>query len=219
MLVLLFLASLGSRPPRRPARRCCRIWSAGTSCPPRSPINQTTAQAAQVFGYLAGATIATAISPRLALGVDVLTFASRPPDRPGVRPARGRAAGAAHPPAARVGEGFRLVFGRRVLRSIASWSRLTDVRDRARGPGRRLGRAGSTDPPPAARPGPDHGGRPDRLRDRRAARSAGWPARPCATGWSGRSRCSRRSCLVPASRAAAPVVALLVALSGSPRAG
>ena len=38
-------------------------------------INATTAQAAQVVGYLAGAALATAISPQAALVVDVLTFA------------------------------------------------------------------------------------------------------------------------------------------------
>ena len=34
----------------------------------------TTVQAAQVVGYLAGATLAAAVNPRLAIGIDALTF-------------------------------------------------------------------------------------------------------------------------------------------------
>jgi MFS family permease len=121
MVLLVFLASLGM-PPTQSARSALLPHLVGRDkLPTAIAINQTTTQAAQVFGYLAGATIATAISPRLALAVDVLTFAlSAAFIFTGVRPR----------PAARTraqrshllresAEGFRLVLGRRVLRSIA----------------------------------------------------------------------------------------------------
>jgi MFS family permease len=121
MLVLVFLASLGM-PPTQAARSALLPQIVGRE---RLPIaiaaNQTSGQSAQVFGYLAGATVATAISPQLALAVDVLTFAvSAALVASGVRP---------RPPALVAGErkhllresaeGFRLVFGRRTLRSVA----------------------------------------------------------------------------------------------------
>ena len=121
MLLLVFLASLGM-PPTQAARSAMLPQIVGRE---RLPIaiaaNQTTGQSAQVFGYLAGATMATALSPQLALVIDVLTFAV----------SAALIAGGVHDrPAARTvaqrthllresGEGFRLVFGDRTLRSIA----------------------------------------------------------------------------------------------------
>jgi MFS family permease len=84
-------------------------------------LNSTTTQAAQVFGYLVGATVAAASNPRLTIACVALLFGlsaliiatgtrARPP---------------AHRPSQRThllretGEGFRLVFGNRVLRPIA----------------------------------------------------------------------------------------------------
>ncbi|HEX5200939.1 MAG TPA: MFS transporter [Actinoplanes sp.] len=120
MVVLVFLASLGV-PPTQSARSALLPHLVGREkLATAIAINQTTTQAAQVFGYMAGATIATLISPRLALGVDVLTFAlSATLVTLGIRPrpaARTRAQRThlLHESA----EGFRLVFGRRVLRSI-----------------------------------------------------------------------------------------------------
>src|SRR3954469_16933150 len=120
MVVLVFLASLGT-PPTQSARSALLPHLVGRDkLPTAIAINQTTTQDSQVFGYLVGATIATAISPRVALGVDVLSFVlSALFITLGIRPR----------PAARSeaqrkhllqesAEGFRLVFGRRVLRSI-----------------------------------------------------------------------------------------------------
>ncbi|MEV6632274.1 MFS transporter [Actinoplanes sp. NPDC051470] len=83
--------------------------------------NATTIQAAQVAGYLVGATVAAAANPRLAMGIVALLF---------VTSALLVAGGVRHrPPAVPEGqrthlvkesaEGFRLVFGSRMLRSIA----------------------------------------------------------------------------------------------------
>src|SRR5690349_14850452 len=72
MVVLVFLASLGV-PPTQSARSALLPHLVGREkLPTAIAINQTTTQAAQVFGYMVGATIATALSPRLALGIDVL---------------------------------------------------------------------------------------------------------------------------------------------------
>ena len=121
MLVLVFAASLGM-PPTQAARSALLPQIVGREkLPIAIAANQTTGQSAQVFGYLAGATMATALSPQLALVIDVLTFAL----------SAALIAGGVHPrPAARTraqrthlvreaGEGFRLVFGERTLRSIA----------------------------------------------------------------------------------------------------
>jgi MFS family permease len=121
MLVLVFAASLGM-PPTQAARSALLPQIVGREkLPIAIAANQTTGQSAQVFGYLAGATMATALSPQLALVIDVLTFAL----------SAALVAGGVHPrPAARTraqrthlvreaGEGFRLVFGDRTLRSIA----------------------------------------------------------------------------------------------------
>jgi MFS family permease len=120
MVVLVFLISLGV-PPTQSARSALLPHLVGREkLPTAIAINQTTTQAAQVFGYMVGATLATAISPRLALAIDVLTFLlSAAFIWLGIRPR----------PAARTlaqrkhllreaAEGFRLVFGRRVLRAI-----------------------------------------------------------------------------------------------------
>jgi MFS family permease len=120
-LVLVFLASLGM-PPTQSARSALLPLVVGRDkLPTAIIINQTTGQAAQVVGYLAGAATAVAISPRLALGVDVVTFLiSAAFIATGVKP---------RPPAqsraershllAESAEGFRLVFGSTALRAIA----------------------------------------------------------------------------------------------------
>src|SRR4051794_13743908 len=121
MLLLLFLASLGT-PPTQAARSALLPLLVGRDkLPTAIAMNQTTGQAAQVIGYLAGAALATAISPQSALFIDVLTFAASAAFIAiGVRP---------RPPAhtreqrthllRESAEGFRLVFGRQTLRSIA----------------------------------------------------------------------------------------------------
>jgi MFS family permease len=120
-LLLVFLASLFT-PPTQAARSALQPLVVGRDkLPTAITINQTTGQTAQVLGYLVGAAVATTVSPRLALGVDVLTFAlSAAFIAFGVRPrppARSRAQ-RAHL-LRESAEGFRLVFGRSTLRAIA----------------------------------------------------------------------------------------------------
>ncbi|WP_203788118.1 MFS transporter [Paractinoplanes rishiriensis] len=122
MLVLVFLISLGT-PPTQAARSALLPQVVGRDKLPTAVIlNQTTGQAAQVFGYLVGAALAAGIGPRVALTVDLITFAIS---------AALIAVGVQHRPAASArahrshlldesAQGFRLVFGRRTLRSIAS---------------------------------------------------------------------------------------------------
>jgi predicted MFS family arabinose efflux permease len=84
-------------------------------------LNSTTTQAAQVFGYLVGATVAAASNPRLTIaGVALLFGLSALIISVGVRlrpPAR-RPSQRAHL-LRETGEGFRLVFANRILRPIA----------------------------------------------------------------------------------------------------
>jgi MFS family permease len=121
MLALLFLASLGT-PPTQAARSALLPLLVGRDkLPTAIAMNATTSQGAQVVGYLAGAALATGISPQVALFIDVLTFAASAAFiATGVRP---------RPPAhtreqrthllRESAEGFRLVFGRETLRSLA----------------------------------------------------------------------------------------------------
>jgi MFS family permease len=121
MLVLLFLASLGT-PPTQAARSALLPMLVGRDKLPMAiATNATTTQAAQVVGYLAGAALATGISPQVALLVDVVTFAASASFiAAGVRP---------RPAALKVSErthllrestaGFRLVFGSDTLRALA----------------------------------------------------------------------------------------------------
>jgi MFS family permease len=121
VLALAFLGMLTS-PPTQAARSAMLPLLLGRDrLVVALAINATTVQAAQVIGYLVGATVAAAASPRLAIAGVALTFGlSALILATGVRrraPARS--------PAQRshllreTGEGFRLVFGNRVLRPIA----------------------------------------------------------------------------------------------------
>lgn len=121
MLVILVLASLGAPPTQAARSALLPLLVKREQMQIAIATNATTAQAAQVVGYLAGAALATAISPQVALFVDVLTFAmSAALITTGVRPRP-----AAVEPTKRShllresGDGFRLVFGRDTLRSIA----------------------------------------------------------------------------------------------------
>ena len=121
ILLLLFVAMLGA-PPTQAARSALmplildrRRLVTGLA------VNSSTGQAAQVFGYLVGAVIATSVNARLGIALDALSFlisagiialCVRP------RPA------AAAPDQRRhllreTAEGFSLVFGTPQLRSIA----------------------------------------------------------------------------------------------------
>ncbi|MEU4425808.1 MFS transporter [Actinoplanes sp. NPDC024001] len=120
MLALLLLSSLGA-PPTQAARSALLPMVVGRERLALAlAVNQTSGQAAQVIGYLAGATLAVALNPRIALGIDVATFAlSALLIAAGVRrrPTAFAAAQRTHL-LEETAEGFRLVFGHPALRSI-----------------------------------------------------------------------------------------------------
>ncbi len=121
ILVLLFIAMLGA-PPTQAARSALMPLILGRRMVVTGlAINASTSQAAQVFGYVVGATIAVGIDARLGIALDAVSFVvSAGLIAIGVRP---------RPPAnnraerrhllRETGEGFRLVFGTPMLRSIA----------------------------------------------------------------------------------------------------
>ncbi len=119
---MVLLASLGS-PPAQAARSAQMPLVVGRKRLALALATlHTTSQVAQVAGYLGGAALAVSLSPHLALGVDVGTFAlSALLITLGVR-----LRPAAIAPAQRrhllreTAEGFQVVFGQRVLRSIAT---------------------------------------------------------------------------------------------------
>lgn len=121
MLLIIFLASLGT-PPTQAVRSALQPLVVGRDkLPIAIATNTTSTQAAQVFGYLAGATLATGVSPQVALVIDVVTFGvSAALIATGVRP-RPSAYNRAHRRhlLRESAEGFHLVFGTPALRSIA----------------------------------------------------------------------------------------------------
>jgi MFS family permease len=121
MLVVLFVITLGNAPAQAARSALLPLLLSRAQLPVAMATNATTVQAAQVVGYVAGATLAAAVHPQLAISVDACTFLlSALLISAGVRN---------RPPAVaesqrrhllrETGEGFRLVFGNRVLRSIA----------------------------------------------------------------------------------------------------
>jgi MFS family permease len=121
VLALAFLGMLTS-PPTQAARSALLPLLLGRDrVVVALAINATTVQAAQVIGYMVGATVAAAASPRLAIAGVALTFGlsalilatgvrGRPPARSPAQRSH-----LLHETA----EGFQLVFGNRVLRPIA----------------------------------------------------------------------------------------------------
>lgn len=121
VLIVVLLASLGG-PPAQAARSAQLPLVVGRDrlALALATLN-TTGQTAQVAGYLVGAGLAVSLSPRLALGLDVATFAlSALVITLGVkwRPAAVAPERRSHL-LRETAEGFQLVFGRPVLRSIA----------------------------------------------------------------------------------------------------
>lgn len=120
MLVLLFAASLAN-PPSEAARSAVypQILT-GDRYVVGLAVRTSSGQAAQLVGYMAGAVIATS-NPRFALALNAVTFAAsalmirvgmkdrRPVGDPGPRQHLAR----------ETADGFRMVFGTRVLRVIA----------------------------------------------------------------------------------------------------
>ena len=121
VLALAFLGTLTS-PPTQAARSALLPLVLGRDrLVVALAVNATTTQAAQVVGYLAGATVAAASSPRLTIagvallfGLSALCIALGVRWRPPAHALRQRS-----PLLRETAEGFRLVFGSRVLRPIA----------------------------------------------------------------------------------------------------
>jgi MFS family permease len=121
MVVVLFLVTLGGVPVQAARSAMLPLIMTPSRLAVAMAANATTMQAAQVIGYLAGATLTAAVHPRLAIGLDALAFGlSALLVATGVRhrPAAATAAERTHL-LRESAAGFRLVFGSRVLRSIA----------------------------------------------------------------------------------------------------
>ncbi|MEV0895724.1 MFS transporter [Actinoplanes sp. NPDC049802] len=122
MLLILLLAGLAA-PPAQAARSALLPELVGRErLPLATALQQTASQTAQVVGYMAGATLAVALTPRIALGLDVLTFLASAllvtfgvSRRPAANPDRGRTHLLRE-----TAEGFRLVFSHPLLRSIVT---------------------------------------------------------------------------------------------------
>lgn len=120
LLLLLFANTLASPPSQAARSALLAVLLQGDRLVVGLSVNLTTGQAAQVGGYVAGAAIA-AVNPRLALLIDATTYAaSAALIRFGVR-ARPPAMTEAHRShlLRETADGFRIVFGTPVLRSIA----------------------------------------------------------------------------------------------------
>ena len=121
MVAVLFLVTLGGVPAQAARSALLPLIMDARRLPVAMAANATTMQAAQVVGYLSGATLTAAVHPQLAIGINALAF--------GLSALLVRA-GVQHRPAASTAEerthllreaaaGFSLVFRSRVLRSIA----------------------------------------------------------------------------------------------------
>src|SRR5919107_3379823 len=74
MLLVVFLVMLGN-PPAQAARSALQpLVLTREQLPTAMAASATTTQAAQVVGYLTGATLAAAVHPRLAIGINALAF-------------------------------------------------------------------------------------------------------------------------------------------------
>lgn len=121
ILVLLFVAMLGAPPTQAARSALLPLILDRRKVVTGLAINASTSQATQVVGYLAGATLAVAINPRLGIALDAVSFVvSAAVVAWGVRPRPAAAARTERRHLLReTGEGFRLVFGTPPLRSIA----------------------------------------------------------------------------------------------------
>jgi MFS family permease len=120
MIGLLFLVALANPPAQAAKSALMPLILTGDRLVLGLSLNQSTSQAAQVTGYMSGAVLAP-FHPRLALVIDAATFAFsaallqlRLHDRP---PALAEA-NRSHL-VRETAEGFRLVFGQKVLRAVA----------------------------------------------------------------------------------------------------
>ncbi|WIM97611.1 MFS transporter [Actinoplanes oblitus] len=121
VLLVILVASLAT-PPAQAARSAVLPLVVGRERLTLAiATNNTTGQAAQVTGYLIGATVAVGLDPRAALALDVCSFALSALLIATHLRARPAAVAEAHRRhlLRETGEGFQLVFGNEVLRSIA----------------------------------------------------------------------------------------------------
>jgi MFS family permease len=121
MLILLFLAMLANPPTQAARSALMPLILSRDKLVVGLAVSTSTSQAAQVVGYLAGAALTASVNPALALVLDAVTFAvSAVVIASGVR-RRPAAIAPTHsrPLLWETGEGFRLVFGDRLLRSVA----------------------------------------------------------------------------------------------------
>lgn len=121
LVAVLFLVTLGGVPTQAARSAMLPLILGRDRMTIAVAANSATMQAGQVIGYMAGATLTAAVNPRLAIGIDALAFAvSALLVLSGVqhRPAAVRETERAHL-LRETAAGFRLVFGNRVLRSIA----------------------------------------------------------------------------------------------------
>ncbi|MFI7599029.1 MFS transporter [Actinoplanes sp. NPDC049681] len=121
IFVLLFLAMLGAPPTQAARSALIPLIVRREHVVTALAVNSSTAQAAQVFGYLAGATLAVGINARLGIALDAISFlVSAAIIAGGVRPRPPAASPAGRRHLLReTSEGYRLVFGTPLLRSIA----------------------------------------------------------------------------------------------------
>jgi MFS family permease len=121
ILVVLFLGTLASPPTQAARSAILPLLLSRERVIVALAVNATTIQAVQVIGYFAGATIATALNPRLAIAAVAIAFGlSALIIALGVRQRPSASSRAQRTHLLReTGEGFRLVFGHRMLRAIA----------------------------------------------------------------------------------------------------
>ena len=121
ILLVLFLGTLASPPTQAARSAILPLLLTRERVVVALAVSATTIQAAQVIGYFVGATIATAVNPRLAVAAVAVAFGlSALIISLGVRHRPAAASRAQRTHLLReTGEGFRLVFGHRVLRTIA----------------------------------------------------------------------------------------------------
>jgi MFS family permease len=121
LLLVLFFGTLASPPSQAARSALLPLVMPRNQMVAAMAVSATTLQAVQVIGYFAGATIATALNPRLAIVAVAIAFGlsglviafgvrSRPPASSGARRNN-----LLHETA----EGFEIVFGNPVLRAVA----------------------------------------------------------------------------------------------------
>jgi MFS family permease len=121
ILLVLFLGTLASPPTQAARSAVLPLLLSRERVVVALAVNATTIQAVQVVGYFAGATLATALDPRLAIAAVAVAFGlSALIILLGIRQRPAATDGAARTHLLReTGEGFRMVFGHPMLRAIA----------------------------------------------------------------------------------------------------